>query len=100
MYQGVLLRPGLCSQPPDSRIQQTLQVLDFLLAELEKRFNRISLCLHPSFEDLRGFIWFQAREPERGGFRIELLYTGLLDLDCVADFDSYLRSIRHLRLRE
>jgi len=100
IYQGVLLSPGLCSQPPDSRIQQTLQLLDFLLAELEKRFDRISLCLHPYFEDLRSFSWFRAREPERGRFRIELQYTGLLDLDHAADFDSYLRSIRHLRLRE
>src|SRR6266849_1733774 len=39
MYQGVLLAPGLCSQSTTSRIQQTLQVLDFLLAELEERFD-------------------------------------------------------------
>jgi hypothetical protein len=100
MYQGVLLSPGLCSQPPERRIQQTLRVLNFLLAELEKRFDRISLCLHHRFEDLRAFSWFQSREPERGRFRIELQYSALLDLDGVADFDSYLRSIRHLRVRE
>src|SRR5262249_15620494 len=100
MYQGVLLSAALCGQPPDSRIQQTHEILEFLLLELEKRFDRLSLCLHPRFEDLRGFSWFQARDPKRGGFRIELQYTGLLDLNCVADFDTYLRTIRHLRLRE
>src|SRR5712692_6288915 len=87
MYQGVLLSPGLCSQPLDSRVQQTLQVLDFLLAELEKRFDRISLCLHHGFEDLRSFSWFHAGEPQRGQFRIDLQYSGLLNLDGVADFD-------------
>lgn len=100
LYQGVLLSSSLCSQPPESRIQQTLQVLDFLLTELAKRFDRLSLCLHHRFEDLRGFSWFHSAEPKRGQFQIELQYSGLLDLDGVANFDSYLRSIRHLRFRE
>jgi Acetyltransferase (GNAT) domain len=100
MYQGILLSPRLCNQPSESRVQRTLKVLGFLLAELEQRFDRISLCLHHRFEDLRGFSWFHTGEPERGKFRIELRYSGLLELDPVADFDSYLRSIRHLRLRE
>src|SRR5437899_2615457 len=51
MYQGVLLSRGLCLRQPHSRSRQTLEVLDFLLAELEKRFDRISLGLHYRFED-------------------------------------------------
>jgi ribosomal protein S18 acetylase RimI-like enzyme len=100
IYQGVLLGPALCRQPPHSRAKQTLVVLDFLLAELEKRYDRICVCLHHRFEDLRSFSWFHYHEPERGRFRIELQYSGVLDLASVADFDRYLGSIRNLRLRE
>ena len=100
VYQGVLLSRSLCLQQPHSRGRQTLEVLSFLLAALEGRFDRISLCLHYRFEDLRGFSWFHYHEPERGQFRLELQYTGLLDLGQVADFDGYLHSIRGLRLRE
>jgi ribosomal protein S18 acetylase RimI-like enzyme len=100
MYQGVLLNRCLCLRQPHSRTRQTLEVLDFLLAELEKRFDRMALCLHHRFEDLRSFSWFHYHQPEQGQFRLDLHYTGLLDLQQVADFDGYLHSIRGLRLRE
>jgi hypothetical protein len=100
MYQGVLLGPTLCRQPPHSRTNRTLEVLAFLLTELERRYDRISLCLHYGFEDLRSFSWFHYHEPERGRFQLELEYSGVLDLGPVADFDRYLSSIRNLRLRE
>jgi hypothetical protein len=100
LYQGVLFTADVESKQPHSRTQQTLGVLDFLLGEFEKRFDRVDLCLHYRFEDLRSFSWFHYDQPELGRFRIELRYTGLLDLKQVADFDAYLRSIRQLRLRE
>lgn len=100
LYQGVLLSRNLCDAPPHSRPQQTGQVLDFLLAELAQCYDRISLCLHHRFNDLRSFSWFHYREPHRGRFRIELHYSGLLDLSQVADFDRYLHSIRTSRRRE
>ena len=100
MYQGVLLNRCLCLRQPHSRTRQTLEVLGFLLAELEKRFDRMVLCLHHRFEDLRSFSWFHYHQPEQGQFRLDLHYSGLLDLQQVADFDGYLHSIRGLRLRE
>jgi hypothetical protein len=100
MYQGVLLGIGLCRQPAHSRIKQTLEVLAFLLAELEKRYDRLVVCPHHRFEDLRAFSWFHYHEPDRGRFRIELQYSGLLDLAQVADFDQYFASIRTVRRQE
>ena len=100
IYQGVLLSPSVCRARPHSRAPRASQVLGFLLAELEKRYERISVCLHYRFNDLRTFSWFHHHEPERGRFRIELQYSALLDLSQVADFDRYLRSIRELRRRE
>ncbi len=100
MYQGVLLDAGLCRQQPHSRAKQTLAVLDFLLAEYEKQYGRLILCQHHRFEDLRGFSWFHYGEPERGQFRIELYYSGLLELAQVESLDQYLGSIRTVRRQE
>jgi ribosomal protein S18 acetylase RimI-like enzyme len=100
MYQGVLLGASLCGQQPHTRTKQTLAVLDFLLAEYEKQYSRLTICQHYRFEDLRGFSWFHYHEPQRGTFQIDLLYSALLDLAQVADFDQYLGSLRTVRRQE
>jgi hypothetical protein len=100
MYQGVLLGATLCWQPPHSRPQRTLEVLEFLLAELERRYERVVFCQHHAFEDLRGFSWFHYHERHCGQFHLELQYTGLLELANVADFEQYLASIRTVRRQE
>src|SRR5437868_723029 len=46
IYQGVLLNPSLCRDPPHRRPGRIAQLLGFLLDELEKRYNRVSVCLH------------------------------------------------------
>src|SRR5438874_13209265 len=42
MYQGVLLSRGLCLRQPHSRTPRTLEVMEFLLGQLETRFEQIS----------------------------------------------------------
>ncbi|HLJ93370.1 MAG TPA: GNAT family N-acetyltransferase [Gemmataceae bacterium] len=100
LYQGVLLGADLCSRPPHHRTKQTLEVVGHLMAALEAQYRRLALCQHYRFEDLRGFSWFHYHEPERGQFRLELQYSGLLDLAAVANFDAYLGSIRTVRRQE
>jgi GNAT superfamily N-acetyltransferase len=100
IYQGVLLSSSICDQPLRRRASRTSQILNFLLAELETSYDRISVCQHYRFDDLRSFSRFHYDHPERGRFRIELQYSGVMDLSQVVDFDRYLRSIRNLRRRE
>jgi GNAT superfamily N-acetyltransferase len=100
MYQGLLLGRDLCLQPAYKRSPLTLEVLDFLLTELTERYDRLVVCQHHRFEDLRGFSLFHAHEPDQGQFRIDLHYSGLLDLARLADFDHYLASIRTVRRQE
>src|SRR5438105_10336153 len=88
IYQGVMLGLGLCRQPAHRRTKQTLEVLDFLLTELEKHYDRMIVCQHHRFEDLRAFSWFHYHEPDRGRFHIELRYSGLVDPAGVADFGA------------
>jgi hypothetical protein len=100
MYQGILLGSSVCRQPAHSRTKQTLEVLDYLLAQLEKRYERIAVCQHHRFEDLRALSWFHYHEPDQGRFRMELQYSGLLALAHVANFDQYFASIRPVRRNE
>jgi GNAT superfamily N-acetyltransferase len=100
MYQGALFNRAVSELPPHSRAKHGLEITDFLVTQLEQRFDRISLCLHHRFPDLRSFSWFHYHDPHRGRFQIDLRYSALLDLSLVTDFDRYLTSIRNLRLRE
>lgn len=100
MYQGVMFSEEIYLLPHHTRIKRALEITDFLLAELESCYDRISFCLHYHFEDLRSFSWFHYHEPARGLFNIELRYSGILDLRAVEDFDQYLDQIRILRRRE
>ncbi len=100
LYHGVMLGRACAQLPAHSRFAAVMRALDFLLGELEQRDDLISFCLHPAFEDLRSFSWFHYHRPERGHFRIELRYTGVLDAAALGDWDAYLESIRRLRQRE
>jgi len=100
MYQGVLIAESYLKMPVHQRVPRVLNVLDCLIRELESRYDRISLCLSPRFEDLRSFSWFHYHEPDLGRFKIELYYTGLVDLTSPPDFETYLGSIRRNRRRE
>jgi hypothetical protein len=100
MYQGVLMSRELVKLPPHSRYSKLLRAMEVLLGELEQRYDSISFCLHHSLEDLRAFSWFHYSEPQKGQFRIDLRYTGLLDADRLKDWDGFVASLRRLRQRE
>lgn len=100
LYQGLLFDEKHAKLPPHNRGKDTRDVVEFLLTELERRYTRISFCLHPQFEDLRSFSWFHYHEAERGQFWISLNYTGLIDLKGSSDFEGYLATIRQSRRYE
>lgn len=98
-YQGLLFAPG-SKEAPHRVVRKHLERTESLLAELERRFEAISFCLHPDSPDIRGFSWFHYHEPARGRFEIEVRYTGLVDLEPFESCNDYLGSIRELRRRE
>lgn len=100
MYQGVMFGPGSSTKATHSRVKRQMDLLDFLLMETAQRYKRISFCLHHAVEDLRSFQWFHYHEPQLGQFKIDLRYSGILDLSIVGDFEGYLSGIRELRRRE
>lgn len=100
MYQGLLLASFYKQQVVHRRTIETLKVVDFLLAQLEKGYDKIAFYLHPAFEDLRSFLWFHYHEPKKGQFKVNLKYTGLINLKQFSNFESYLKTIRKVRRYE
>ncbi len=99
-YQGILFDGSSRSMPRHRLVKWTLEVTEFILAEMEHRYNRISFRLHHGLEDLRSFQWFHYHEPELGQFKLDLYYTGLIDLTASPDFETYLTTIRTTRRYE
>jgi hypothetical protein len=81
-------------------VPSELQVLEYLLDEMKKMYERMVFCLHYSFKDIRAFQWLHYHEPELGRCKIDIGYTGLLDISGFANYEEYLTTIRKVRLQE
>lgn len=100
MYQGLLYSKPYASMAFHKKAKAELDLIAFLAEELAARYPRMSFCLHPTVEDIRGFQWFNYHEPARGLFRVDVRYTGLIDLGVFGTFDDYFQSIRSTRRNE
>lgn len=100
LYQGILFAGHSRTLPPHSRPKWTLEVTETLLKDLSERYDRLSFCLHYSTEDLRSLQWFHYHAPQLGQFKLDLYYTGLIDLTASPDFETYLTTIRTTRRYE
>lgn len=100
MYQGLLFSGFSQAFPIHKKIKWGLTVCNFLLAEMEKKYKMISFCLHYNTGDLRSFRWFNYHEPEKGQFKINLNYTGLIKLKEYFNFHDYFMDIRPTRKYE
>lgn len=100
MYQGILIDNSIYNLPRHRCVKKVLEITEYLLANLQKYYKRISFCLHYNVDDLRCYQWFNYHTPEKGQFLITLRYTGILDLYNWNSFDQYLLNIRTVRRQE
>jgi hypothetical protein len=100
MYTGILFDRSVTSMPSHKRIKLMLELVEYLLIELENLYSRFSFSLHYTLEDLRGFKWHNYHEPEKGQFKLDLNYTGILSLQSVENIDQILMGARTVRRQE
>ena len=100
MYHGVLFGGLVNAYPNHKRIKKELDIIDYTLGELEKEYESLNFSLYHTFEDIRGFQWFNYHEPDKGRFKIDISYTGILDISEIADFDELLMNCRTVRRQE
>lgn len=98
MYQGPWFTSAFQAQSPHSQVGAGLEVLDFLLASLEKEYAAMHFDSHWLLPDLRSFSWFHYGEPNR--FQIDLFYSGIVDCSAHRDFSGFLASLRKTRRQE
>jgi hypothetical protein len=100
MYQGLLFSKYIESLSSHKKIKKQLDVIQFLLIELESIYGLTSLSLHHSLDDLRGFQWHNYHNSEGLQPSLNLNYTGLLDLKKAESFDQILMNARTVRRQE
>jgi hypothetical protein len=99
MYQGLILADN-GNLRPHSRIANEFQVLEFFIGELVHHYRGYSFAQSWRFPDMRPFQWYNYHEPQKGIFKIDLRYTGILELGKYHGFEDYLLTIRSVRRQE
>lgn len=98
-YQGVLLADN-SALATHSQITHEFRIVESFIAQLTGRFKKYCLASSWRLRDLRPFQWYNYHEPDKGRFRIDLRYTGILDSNRYGDFDTYVSSIRKVKRQE
>ena len=100
MYQGILFSKYIELLSSHKKIKITLDSIQFLLTELESIYGTISLSLHHSLIDLRGFQWHNYHNKKGLKPSLNLNYTGILGIDEIENFDQILANARTVRRQE
>lgn len=98
-YQGILLADN-SSQASHSQITHEFRTVEYFIAQLTEHYKKYCLCQSWRLRDLRPFQWHNYHEPQNGQFKIDLRYTGTLDINKYHNFDGYVSSVRTVRRQE
>lgn len=98
-YQGLLLFDQT-NQAAHSQITREFKIVERFIEKLSEQYRNYCLCQSWRLNDLRPYQWHNYHEPAKGQFRLDLRYTGVLDLKKFDHFDAYLASVRACRRQE
>ncbi|MFZ2405854.1 MAG: GNAT family N-acetyltransferase [Methylobacter sp.] len=98
-FQGILLADN-GSQLAHSQITHEFKVVEYFISQLTEHYKKCCFCHSWRLNDLRPFQWHNYHDPGKGLFKLDLRYTGILDLKKYDSLDAYLSSIRSCRRQE
>lgn len=99
LYQGLLLADDTAKNI-HSQITHEFRVTEYFVGQIISRYKSGSFCHSWRLRDIRPFLWHNYSEPEKGQFKTEPGYSGVLDLRCYENFEAYLLSVRSVRRQE
>jgi len=99
-YYGIMLGALREDMPKHRRAAWTAKVMLGLLEQLSHHYNNLMFVCSPTLDDLRGFQWFNYGASRNDLFSLELLYTGIIDLESIKDFEQYVSGIRSSRRQD
>ncbi|MEY3788582.1 MAG: hypothetical protein RIQ94_150 [Pseudomonadota bacterium] len=98
-YQGLLLADNT-QKAEHSQLTHEFKVVEYFISQLTHHYKKFCYCHSWRLRDLRPFQWHNYHEPEKEQFKIDLRYTGLIDLQKFNNFEEYLTSVRTVRRQE
>ena len=100
LYQGIIFSKKFLPNKAHKYSAKYLEMVNFIIENITGLHKSFKMSLDHSLDDLRPFQWFEYNQPEKKKFKIDIKYTGLLDLSLYTNFDEYLQSIRSVRRQE
>ncbi|SMF75529.1 Acetyltransferase (GNAT) domain-containing protein [Pseudobacteriovorax antillogorgiicola] len=103
IYSGILFRKPSPNQNQSQIYSERLEVAAFVASELDRRYLKVILRLHPSVDDLRAFLWHNYECGRQ--YKLDLRYTTYLDISKLRDegelsFQSNFSSSRRQEIRK
>ena len=84
-YQGPIFFDEIYRSADCKKIQYEIELVESILSQLSAIENKFQFCLHPSFQDIRGYSWLNYHQPEIGLCEIIPRYTAKIDLSITKD---------------
>ena len=100
MYHGVLVSSHFDDIPNHKKVNQLLELTKILINECVKRCIRVHFSMHTSFNDIRSFQWHNYHLNKKDQFKVDVSYTGILDIGRINNFNEILKISRSIRRQE
>lgn len=79
IHTGIMLLPPIGNQSSAQTTAENFRIISFIVSELTRQYSGVFISAHPSFPDIRPFLWHNyGREAPK--FQIDVRYTSMLDL--------------------
>lgn len=80
-YQGPFFHNEIYKSAESKKIQYEIELVESILNCLVPHESQFDFCLDPTFQDVRGYSWFNYHETEKPVCEITPRYTAIVDLD-------------------
>jgi hypothetical protein len=100
VYNGIIFNKEILDIKSNTRRYSIiLNYSEKIISLITKKHSNFSLTINPKFEDLRAFQWYNYNETNKPKFKINLKYTGILNLKKINQ-DQILLNFRKSRRKE
>ena len=100
VYNGIIFNQEILDIKNISRkYSKILEYSEKIINLIAENHKHIHLTLNPNFEDLRAFQWYNYHERLKPKFKVELRYTGILNLKNLSK-DQIIKNFRTVRRQE
>ena len=87
IYGSILFKPHDPDQNHSQTLSEEFRISSASISHLTKTYQNISIVTHPSFDDLRPFLWHNYGSSEKT-FKVDLRYTSYINLNEIINLDE------------